>query len=357
MMIETATTNTVKERRGQPVRLGIIGCGYVTAMSHLPASKMVQDIRVTGLVDLNLDLCRQLGETYEIGCCSTDYRDLFDQVDAAIIAVPHHFHFPIAMEFIQRGKHVLVEKPMAVSVPECQELIQAADAHHVKLAVGLMRRYYDSSRAVQRIINTGFLGKIRAFHAQETVLFDNFKASQFTVQPPFGGVLLDTGPHTLDLLQWWFGNFVEVKYWDDARGGVETNCRIEVEAPQGVTGLVELSRTRRLPNKIQLEFEYGEVEFLTNQPDHIQIHSELFSSPIEFAKVTDSENPHDLTPYFAIQLENFSRAILNDEPLLVSGEEGMRSIKVIDYCKNNRQTMDVKSWETLNQNIIRRIKA
>lgn len=337
------------------IRLGIVGCGYVTTMSHLPATQQSHEFQVTGLVDLRPDLSSPLAELYQVPVVSTDYRDLFDKVDAVIVAVPHEMHAPVAIDFLSRGIHVLVEKPMATSVEECQLMIQAAKSSGAKLAVGLMRRFYDNSQLVKRMIDSGLLGRVRQFDAQEVVLFDHFKASPFSVQPPYGGVLFDTGPHTLDLLLWWFGDFARLNYWDDARGGVEANCKIEIETTQGVAGVVELSRTRRLENTIKIECERGCIKYSTLNPDRITIESEFLSGPIQTVKVIEENDGPVLLPYFIRQLKNFAGAISRDETLEVSGEEGMRSIEIIEQCKRTRQPFDLQPWEEINQQVIERI--
>ncbi len=343
------------ESEPQPIRMGMIGCGYVTTMSHLPASQLVRDVQVAALVDPRLDLARSLAENYHIPLFASDYTELFGQVDAVMVAVPHHLHTPIALDCLRQGIHVLVEKPMATSTAECHQLIQAAQSSGAKLAVGLTRRFFDSNRLVKQIIDSGFLGKVERFEAREAVLFDRFKASPFTVLPPSGGILWDTGPHTLDLLLWWLGDFDRIRYWDDARGGVEANCRIEIRTTGGVEGMVELSRTRGLENKIWIECEAGRIEVDTLNPAHIQVDSELFSGPINISRVKDDSEIGLLVPYFARQLANFVAAILGDEDLSIPGTEGVRGIEVIERCRQSRQPLEEAPWEKLNQNVIRRL--
>jgi predicted dehydrogenase len=339
----------------KPLRLGIIGCGYVTTMSHLPASELVADVTVTALVDVREEFVRDLAQTHNIPIHATDHRSILDAVDAVIVAVPHHLHTSIALDFLNQGIHVLVEKPMATSQGECMQMIEAAEQSGAQLAVGMMRRFYDANRFVKRCIETDFLGKVERFEAEEAVLFENFNASPFTLLPPAGGVLLDTGPHVLDLLLWWLGDFATVNYQDDAIAGVEANCQIDILTADGIPGRVDLSRTRQLDNKIRLICEGGSLEISTLNPSQVMIESDLFAGPISAARMLDDKAARQLAPYFARQLADFAAAIQNGRTPFVSGREGMRSVALIERCKAHRQLTDPMPWARLDERIIERI--
>lgn len=339
----------------RPLRLGIIGCGYVTIKSHLPASQLVDDITVTALVDVREDFVRDLAQTHNIPTHATDHRAILDAVDAVIVAVPHHLHTPIALDFLNQGVSVLVEKPMAISREECMQMIEAAERSGAQLAVGMMRRFYDANRFVKQCIDTNFLGKVERFEAEEAVLFENFNASPFTLLPPAGGVLLDTGPHVLDLLLWWLGDFATVDYRDDAIAGVEANCQIDILTADSVPGRVDLSRTRQLSNKIRLICQRGTLEISTLNPSQVMIESDLFAGPISAARLLDEKAARQLTPYFARQLADFAAAIQTGHAPFVCGREGMRSVALMERCKAHRQLMETQRWSWLDHRIIDRI--
>jgi predicted dehydrogenase len=324
-------------------------------MSHLPASRLVDEIQVVALVDLELERACRLAQTYDVPLATTDYREIVGWVDAVIVAIPHHLHAAVALDFLGRGIHVLVEKPMATSRGECEEMIATARQAAAKLGVGLVRRFFDSNRLAERLIRTRFLGNVKRFEAEESVLFDRFKASPFTVLPPSGGVLLDTGPHTLDLLLWWLGDFDEVSYWDDARGGVEANCRLEVKV-NGIPGTVEMSRTRHLSNRIRIFCENGTIEVQTLNPAQVFIDSPLFSGPICAAKMVEVGDARQLPPFFARQLSDFALTIMYDREPFVPGSEGIRSIEVIEQCKSQKQLLETMPWMALDEQLIGRIR-
>lgn len=341
----------------RPVRLGIIGCGYVTEQSHLPAAAKVPAIDVVALADVRQRRAEELAAQFGVKHCVSDYRDLFGRVDAVIVALPHHLHAAVAVEFLGQGVHVLCEKPMAVSTDECRTMVTAAQASGAKLAVGHMRRFYDNMRLAKRLIETHFLGMVQRFEAEESVPFERFPASPFTVQPPFGGVLWDTGPHTLDLLGWWFGDAVELRYWDDAVGGVEANGRIEMVTAAGVPGVVELSRTRQLKNCIRVTCERGTLEIPTLNPAHLTIDDLSLSAPVGLSSIAPPSEDGAATPFFARQLADFASAILEDGEPLTSGAEGMRAIAMIERCRRVRQPLAVTPWMALQESVMQRVAA
>src|SRR5690606_38240132 len=90
-----------------------------------------------------------------------------DEFDAAIVAVPHHLHAPIATELLSHGKHVLLEKPMAITPEECDLIIAAAEASSGVLAIGMIRRFWESVVWVRDAIRAGALGEVQSFDVRD----------------------------------------------------------------------------------------------------------------------------------------------------------------------------------------------
>ena len=127
-------------------------------------------------------------------------------------------------------------------------MISAADRTGAILGVGLFRRFLWSVQFARALIQEGVLGQIESFDFREGGIYDWPVASDFFFRKDAagGGVLIDTGAHTLDCLLYMLGDFSEVEYFDDAAGGVEANCLIKLRLRDGIVGVVELSRTRKL---------------------------------------------------------------------------------------------------------------
>lgn len=131
------------------------------------------------MADKNIQRVKELANKFDTNSISDDYKQVIGKVDAAILAVPHHLHNPIAIGLLNNGIHVLVEKPMALTLAECNSMISAAEQGGANLAVGLVRRFLYSHQFVKKIISANFLGKIRSFDVSEGSIYNWPVASNF----------------------------------------------------------------------------------------------------------------------------------------------------------------------------------
>ena len=220
------------------VRLAVVGCGAVAQIHHVPAIAASDRVEAAVLVDADEKRARELAERFGVPEVATDYRELPGQVDGAVVALPNSLHAPVSIELLRRGVHVLVEKPMAMTVAECDAMIDAARAGRAVLAVGLDFRFFDSSLLVRDLLRDGLLGEIRRFDLRQGVIPRWPFATDFLLKKEMagGGVLADFGVHVLDLLLWWLGDLTATGYRDDALGGVESDCEMTLATASGLTG-------------------------------------------------------------------------------------------------------------------------
>jgi predicted dehydrogenase len=322
------------------LRLGIIGCGAVAECFHLPIVAISERVNITALVDKSLSRARSFADRYNVPTVIDDYQKVLGDIDAAIISLPHHLHGPVGIELLKKGIHVLVEKPMALTSEDCDRMIEAAAKTEATLTVGLLRRYYPSSRLVKNVIERGMLGKITAFDFREGCIYDWNVTSDFMFRKDAGGgVLADTGAHVLDLLLWWLGDYRSVEYYDDSRGGVEADCEIHLELQSGAKGIVELSRTRKLRNTCLISGEHGTLEIGThlNSPVRLSIaETELSLDGRANRKCTAERSMKDL---FTWQLNGFLDAIDDRNVPFVSGLEGRRAVRLMERCRAGRRVL------------------
>ncbi|HWJ74838.1 MAG TPA: Gfo/Idh/MocA family oxidoreductase [Kaistia sp.] len=127
-----------------PIRVGIVGCGEVAQVIHLPALRDLPDLfRVTALCDVSPAVLAAAERHAPDAALFADYRQLVasDDVDAVLVANPNVYHAEVALAAMAAGRHVLIEKPFCVSLAEADALIAAEKAHGVTVQVGFMRRH------------------------------------------------------------------------------------------------------------------------------------------------------------------------------------------------------------------------
>ena len=328
------------------VRVAVVGCGAVAQIHHLPAIVASDRVEAAVLVDADEKRARALADRFGVPEVATDFTVLPGKVEAAVVALPNSLHAPVSSELLRRGVHVLVEKPMAMSVRECDEMIEAARAGRAVLAVGLDFRFFDASLLVRDLLRDGLLGTIRRFDLRQGVVPRWPFATDFLLKKEMagGGVLADFGVHVLDLLLWWLGDLDVVEYRDDALGGVESDCEMVLTTAAGLKGAVEISRTRNLRNTCVFEGERATLEAGIWDSDP-ELRLSIAGSEVALAGQARRKGGGGLNfaDVFVRQIDDFARAIrLRREPL-VSGAEGRRSQALIETCYERRQPL-VLPW-------------
>ena len=336
--------NSVENEKGnkgmKSTKLAMVGCGAVTELCHLPAAKGINNCEVVMLVDKDLVRARELAALFNIPSVSQDYREVIDKVDAAIIALPHNLHAVVSIQLLKAGIHVLVEKPMAMTASECTKMIEAAKAGNALLAVGLMRRFLNSALFTKEAIESGLLGGIESFDFREGNVYNWPVNSNFFFrrETAGGGVLFDTGAHTLDLLLWWLGDMEVTDYFDDCLGGVEADCEIRLRAASGAHGIVELSRTRDLRNTAIIKGERGEIEVDLRRNEVSLRTAEGGASVAGYGLVQGQQELREqgFFDLFPLQLDDFVHAVQSGNRPRVDGEEAVRSVELIESCYQKR---------------------
>jgi predicted dehydrogenase/nucleoside-diphosphate-sugar epimerase len=268
------------------------------------------------------------------------WQSVADKFDAAIVAVPNALHCSIGTALAEAGKHVFMEKPLAITSKECSEIISAAEKSGVTLSVGHTRRHLHVARWTKALLDAKVLGKIKHFEVHEGNIFNWEMTSNALLQANMagGGVLMDTGPHTIDLLLWWLGDVELRSYRDDSMGGVEADCELDCRLSSGADGRVELSRTRALSNSMRIEGTEGFIEV------HISQNAVLAGSAnaLAFTHNGISANKFPSQPnLFEAELSDFRTSASGGGWIGVSGQEGAKSVELIERCYRHRQPLSL----------------
>lgn len=188
------------------VRLGIVGCGGVTEGLHLPALKRARDIKVVALADQDPVRLDRLAGQYRIQKRYPTYEELIhdSDVDAVAVCLPPGLHAQVAMAALTQGKHLFIEKPLALTLAGCDRLIEASKRDPSrKVMVGFNLRWHRLVRQAREILKRGELGPIRLARTVFTTGRRSGETpSSWRASPDTGGgVIFDLGVHHFDLVR------------------------------------------------------------------------------------------------------------------------------------------------------------
>jgi predicted dehydrogenase len=329
----------------EKVRCGVIGVGGMGS-GHCKIMGEIPEVVLTAICDAVPEVVQRVSEQYGVrGFHEPDELLDSDLVDMVIIATPHYFHPPIAEAAFRRGLHVLSEKPIAVSVSEADRMIRAARASGKKFGVMYQMRTEARNRAAKRLIEEGRLGEIYRtnltmgwYRSQAYYDSGTWRA---TWSGEGGGVLINQAPHLLDLFTWLGGLPSRIPYsrvrtqLHDIE--VEDEAFAVLEYPNGAHGYLYAS-VLEAPSTEQIEIcgDRGKLllrgglrfwELDSSIQEFTRTSLDMWGGP----KAKEIEVPIEETPSgHGVITQNFARAILNDEPLIAPGEDGLRAVELIN---------------------------
>jgi predicted dehydrogenase len=193
------------------LRIGIIGAGGVVQKAHVRAFRARRDVRVCGIADPSEADRARAGAA--VGCdrLTDDYRRILDDpaIDAVDICVPHYLHECIVLEALDAGKHVLLEKPIALTLEQADRMIGKASSRNRQFHVALNERFYPAHQTLKAMIDSGEHGRpflaVAQIVGDELARMNDGQGWKGDWTKAGGGALMDTGTHVVDLMLWWFG--------------------------------------------------------------------------------------------------------------------------------------------------------
>lgn len=189
------------------VNVALIGAGYISDY-HARGLKSIPDVENKAVVALPLESAKEFAKKYEIPEASDNTLSLVgrDDIDAVLISTPNKFHAPYAVEFLKSGKDVFIEKPMAMSVEEGDQIIKAAKQNDRIVLVGHMWRFDKEAQFIKSVVDSGGLGKV--IKTKGYGIHENWGPDGWFTQKELagGGALADMGVHAIDTVRYILGD-------------------------------------------------------------------------------------------------------------------------------------------------------
>ena len=335
---------------GEPLRVGLIGCGNVVEYGHRPALnslKTAGEVQLVALADIT-PARREIGRTW-FGLpafdCFADYHDVIarDDVEAVAITVPQQFRRRIVLDALAQGKHVLSEKPIATVPAVARELVAAAK--NAGLALGMVHNYHylPEYSALHRLLGQGLIGKLRVLTLHYLGVIDKPGAAEYQgdwrhTLAAGGGILMDM-IHAVYLAEWFYGApaqqvmaFVDAPTYAARRPQVEDLALAQIAFPGGYAALhhgwgagvggVDLSGS---DGYLRMRYRMGQTSGFNQAAEIFSIRNWERSEHKADDLVDQAAN---IARSFTRLWSQFADAAHNGTPLLASGAAGARALEV-----------------------------
>ena len=332
------------------VKFAIIGCGSI-GVKHAAVINSNKRAQITALCDIDAKKQEQLSALYGGVQGYPDFKKLIHDTDADVVNIctPHNLHAQMSIFAARAGKHVLIEKPMALSVADCSNIIKAGEENKVAIMVVKQNRFNIPIALVRGALDNKKLGRI--FMVSCNVFWnrneDYYSSSNWRGRKESeGGALYTQVSHFIDILVWWFGDIAE------AITKLETkNHSIEIEDcgnsiitfDDGVMGTISwttCAHSKNYEGSITIIGEHGTIKIGGSYLNKIE-HWDVLSYPMpantdfdgkqnNYGSYQGTSSNHDKV------IENVIAKLLGERHDIVAGAEGARTIKAIEKIYNSQ---------------------
>jgi predicted dehydrogenase len=287
------------------VNWGIIGCGNVTEVKSGPAFNRIEGSRLAAVMRRTPGKAEDYARRHNVPKFYEDADSLIHdpEIDAVYIAPPPDTHAKYAIKTAEAGKHIYVEKPMALNFEDCQRMIDAAEKAGVSLFVAYYRRRLPSFLKVKEWVDSGLIGKPRCVNLRLIKPLYRKKSPdeelpwRFKPEISGGGLFVDLGSHQLDYLDYLFGPIASVKSFTENQAGVypaEDIVTAGFTFQSGVigTGLWCFSASEESQiDVIEIIGGSGKISFSTFDFTPIRLETSTGSQVLDFPKPKHVQEP------------------------------------------------------------------
>ncbi|MGI4854728.1 MAG: Gfo/Idh/MocA family protein [Janthinobacterium lividum] len=318
------------------VRYAPVGLGLISVQHFMPGTVQGQYGEITGLVSGTPDKAKKLAAEYKVPDSNIYTYENFDtikdnpNIDAVYIGLPNNMHAEYTIRAAKAGKHVLCEKPMAMNVKECEQMIAACNKANRKLMIAYRCHLQQSHMQARDLIRSGAMGKVQVI---EGAAGFNIAHGVWRTKRQYagGGPLMDIGIYALNAARFVLGEepediraYTSTNDHDDRFTDIEENVSWTMKFPSGALASMTSTYGANQDGFLRVHCSGGVVEINGFGYDGISL------------KVRKSRQPETITPdtskdpaQFTVESDYFSRCVLDNTPVGPSGEEGLKDMQAI----------------------------
>lgn len=348
-------------------RIGVIGCGGIATGKHLPSLAALENVQIIAFSDINRDCAAKAAQEFGPAGAAvyTDYRELLKDktIDLVHICTPNRSHCEITVAALEAGKHVMCEKPMAITAAEARKMVEAAKRTGKKLTIGYQNRFRSDSQYLYKLCRHGDLGEIyfAKAHALRRRAVPTWGVFLNETEQG-GGPLIDIGTHALDLTLWMMDNY-QPRYvvgnayhklgnrkdaanawgpWDPAKFTVEDSAFGFITMKNGATIILESSWALNTLEEGEAMTTLCGTESGADMRDGLRINGENFGRLYTTKPVLNSggvafyEGKHD-NPALE-EARAWINCIMNDTEPVVKPEQALVVTEILEAIYESSRT-------------------
>jgi predicted dehydrogenase len=322
------------------IRVGLVGLGQVSVPHEQGYERLGELAQITAICDANEELAKSRAAPHKAKVYR-DYRELVrdPDIDLVDVVLPHDYHFAVAMAGFEQKKHVLVEKPIAVTSELGLTMIQKAKEAGVKFTVAENTPFIRAYQESEKLIRSGALGDIwlvRAYiHGPAVHRIQD--PGCWLGKKPYGGVILDSGVHTFYLFKWFFGGVCDVQTFASKivpEGEMEDNATITGHLANGSHFTTLQSCTIEVPWMERLEIFGSDGGLVIDQLANPVV--TLYRGEKDFDGQDLQNVPYEPMMWkhrsMHSEVEDFVRAVHEDRPPKVDPLDCCYAVRVVETC-------------------------
>ena len=330
----------------QKVRWGIMGTAKIAREKLIPAMKAGNACEVVAIASRNAQHAQHIANELGITKAYGSYEELLESpdVDAVYIPLPNHLHVEWALKAIAAGKHVLCEKPIALSAPAAENLRGVAEANpNVKVMEAFMYRFHPQWQSAKKLVDAGRIGTLKTIQSFFSYFNDDPQNIRNQVDAGGGG-LMDIGCYPVSLSRFIFGAEPTRVFAAFENDPVMQTDRLTSGILQFKTGTSTFTCSTQLApfQQVNILGTEGRIEILipfnapSDQPTRIWVHTPSGSEKVDFAPIDQ----------YTLQADAFSRAILNNSAVPTPLSDAVNNMLVIDGLFKSAKS---NTWQGLTE--------